>query len=90
MIDIAKLNAGATVGFFLAQTFAAQVVGLEVEVGLDLLGKIFSSAFGLNIAYASSPCGSVPGSRIKSIARVSRFHCEVFSSSSARPFAVSE
>ena len=67
----AELTPRAPVRFVFAQALAPQFVGFEFEMRFDFLGKILCTAFALEHVYASSPCGSLPESRINPIARVS-------------------
>ena len=86
--DVAELAAGLTAGFFIAETFAFELVGFEFKMRLDLFSKILLAALAIEHDQASSRVGEKLLSRIRPMARARRRHSLVFSTNCLRPFGV--
>ena len=73
-----------------AHAFVLEIIGFQLQMRLDLCGKIIFAPLAPEHAYASSLLGPAFPPKTNPMALVSRSHSLVFSASCSRPFAVSE
>jgi len=88
--NAAELSPRLPACFFVAQAFAPQFLGLQLNVRLQLFSEIIRAASPPEHTHASSGFVAEPASRISPTACVSRRHWFAFSANCSRPRSVSE